>query len=460
MVDLLFGEAGGAGGARLIEEVGRCESCREEWETMDATLRLVDGAAEVLFPDERFWAGYEERLHARLADAEALPERLTVTEHARRVERAAYSLTLLDEVGLHRRLARQLSDVARESQLTWPAFKADPAGFTRRFVAAYTGLAWRFLSQRNVALATVSSFVVVCTVVVGLVGLERLRLSSTDRTRERGGGYELVGMVPANTNGPSPREEEEGSPGRASGKGGGSLPEQARPHGGGGGGDRNTLKASNGKTPPAVSEPQRIAPSPYPPTVKNPQLPVMPTLQGDPVMFPPDYRHVPYGDPRSDSNVASAGPGSDGGIGEGEGGGIGEGQGGGYGVGRNGNTGGGTNKPGGGGAGGPGSGRQSAHDRDGVFTSREVERRALITSKPEPGFSEEARKNNVVGVVKLRLVLRADGTVGDISVVKPLPYGLTERAITAAKRIQFTPAQRGGRAVAQWVTIEYNFNIY
>jgi protein TonB len=458
MLDLLFGEAGGAGGARLIEEIGRCESCRGEWETMDATLRMVDGAAEVVFPDESFWAGYEERLRVRI-DASRPPASFAPRARDRRVERAAYRLTLIEEVGLHRRLARQLRDVARESQLNWPAFKADPFGFTRRGVAAYSGLAWRFLSQRNVALATVSSFVVVCTVVVGLVGLERLRLSSADKSRDRAREYELIGMMPANTSGTERREEENGSPGRASGKGGGSLPEQARPHGGGGGGNNEPLKASNGKTPPASWEPQTVAPSPYPPTVKNPQLPLSPNLQGDPVLFPPDYRPVPYGDPRSDSEVASAGPGSDGGIGEGTRGGIGEGDGGGFGAGEDGNTGGGRMKKGGGGPGGPG-GTQQARERDGAFLVRDVERKAVITSKPEPGFTEEARKYNVTGVVKLRLILKADGTVGDISVVKPLPYGLTERAITAAKRIQFTPAQRGGRSVPQWVTIEYNFNIY
>jgi TonB family protein len=89
-----------------------------------------------------------------------------------------------------------------------------------------------------------------------------------------------------------------------------------------------------------------------------------------------------------------------------------------------------------------------------------VTRKAVITAKPEPGFTEEARKNNVVGVVKLRLVLGSNGQVSNISVVKPLPDGLTERAISAAKRIQFTPAQKDGRNVSQWVTIEYNFNIY
>jgi hypothetical protein len=50
--------------------------------------------------------------------------------------------------------------------------------------------------------------------------------------------------------------------------------------------------------------------------------------------------------------------------------------------------------------------------------------------------------------------------VQGISVVKGLPDGLTERAISAAKQIRFTPAEKDGRTVSQYVTLEYNFNIY
>jgi protein TonB len=90
----------------------------------------------------------------------------------------------------------------------------------------------------------------------------------------------------------------------------------------------------------------------------------------------------------------------------------------------------------------------------------EVTVRAVITSKPEPGFTEEARKENVTGIVRLRAVLSASGDVTNISVVKGLPGGLTERAISAAKQIRFRPAQKDGRTVSQYVTLEYNFNIY
>lgn len=95
-----------------------------------------------------------------------------------------------------------------------------------------------------------------------------------------------------------------------------------------------------------------------------------------------------------------------------------------------------------------------------VFRMSEVTKPASITYKPEPGFTEEARKNNVTGVVRLRAVFSATGEVTNITVVKELPDGLTEKAIYAAKQIRFMPAQKDGRPVSQYVVLEYNFNIY
>lgn len=95
------------------------------------------------------------------------------------------------------------------------------------------------------------------------------------------------------------------------------------------------------------------------------------------------------------------------------------------------------------------------------YRAVELVRKAIIVYKPEPGFTEEARKHNVTGVVRLRAVLEAGGRVGHISVVKGLPDGLTEKAINAARHILFFPAEvDDGRAVSQYVTLEYNFNIY
>lgn len=99
-------------------------------------------------------------------------------------------------------------------------------------------------------------------------------------------------------------------------------------------------------------------------------------------------------------------------------------------------------------------------DLNRVFNESELKQRAVLLSRPSPGFSEEARLNNVSGTVKLNLVLGADGEVSNITVINGLPNGLTERAIEVARQIRFTPAQKDGRPVSQYATVEYLFNIY
>jgi len=94
-----------------------------------------------------------------------------------------------------------------------------------------------------------------------------------------------------------------------------------------------------------------------------------------------------------------------------------------------------------------------------AFRQSEVSEKAIILSKPEPGFTEEARRNLTTGQVRLRAVLAADGRVRFISVVRGLPDGLTEKCVEAARRIRFKPATLGGRRVSQYVLLEYNFAI-
>lgn len=95
-----------------------------------------------------------------------------------------------------------------------------------------------------------------------------------------------------------------------------------------------------------------------------------------------------------------------------------------------------------------------------VFTTRDVTRKALIITRPQPQYTEEARQNEVTGTVVLRGVFSSTGSVTNIKAVKGLPDGLTEKAIAAARNIKFIPARKEGRFVSQYIQIEYNFNLY
>ena len=83
-----------------------------------------------------------------------------------------------------------------------------------------------------------------------------------------------------------------------------------------------------------------------------------------------------------------------------------------------------------------------------------------ITSRPKAQYTDEARHNNVQGIVKLKVVLGADGQVGEITPLTSLPFGLTEQAIAAAREIKFEPRKVNGVAQRSVVTVEYSFSIY
>jgi TonB family protein len=371
-------------------------------------------------------------------------------------ERGEYHLTFIQDEGLVRRLTREVKSVAHDAELTWPEFKRDPVGFTKRTATAYGTAGWKFFSQRNVAIATVSAVFFIAFLLTSLFALDRYRRThESDNPNEN---LEFVGMI--NPDDPIPEEQkkpDKGPAGTNEGKGGGSKPKQDAAHGGGGGGRQEQAPASQGKLPPAQLDQDPINPASPKPPVVNAHLPMPSVMRVDEALIKPDTRDIPYGLPNSAATQPSSGGGTGGGMGEGSGGGMGEGAGTGLGRGRGYNTGGGDAHEGGGGPGGGGGGDV---DYSRPFQQREVTRKALITFKPEPSFTEDARKNNVTGVVRLRAILSSSGAVTGISVVKGLPDGLTEKAIAAAKQIRFTPAQKDGHTVSQYVTLEYNFNIY
>ncbi len=365
-----------------------------------------------------------------------------------------YHLTFIDDAGLSQRLVAELKEVAHNSELTWPEFKRDPFGFTKRMVVGYGQAGWKVLSQPNVATGVLSALVLVITMVLGVFWIDRIQARNQEQQIAKNNQdlADQIFDIPAEQPTPDP-----GTAGLNKGSGGGSKPKPEKAAGGGGGGREDQRPASFGKTPQAsLTVPQVVAPDPNPPTIKNPSLPVPATVVADPSLVPPDARVLPYGDFKSKSNDPSSGPGSGNGIGTGTGGGIGPGEGGGIGPGRGGNIGGGDRNDGGGGPGGGGGGG----DYNRIFSGKEVNSKARVLSKPEPQYTEEARKNQITGTVVLRAVFTSGGQVTSIRAVSGLPFGLTERAIAAARQIRFTPATKDGRAVSMYIQLEYNFNLY
>jgi len=92
-----------------------------------------------------------------------------------------------------------------------------------------------------------------------------------------------------------------------------------------------------------------------------------------------------------------------------------------------------------------------------IYAPKEVSLRPKISSKPSPGYSAEALAHNVRGRVVLKAVLCRDGKITDVQIIESLPFGMTEKAIEAARQMKFEPAEKDGRRVSEVIRLEYNF---
>ncbi|HUU12960.1 MAG TPA: energy transducer TonB [Terriglobia bacterium] len=208
-----------------------------------------------------------------------------------------------------------------------------------------------------------------------------------------------------------------------------------RTGGGGGGGDRSPTPASQGAVPKFAKQ-QLAPPAVVVPNV-NPQLPVQPNLLGPPELKLPEMAmNSPWGDPQGVLGDPSNGPGYGGGIGSGSGGGIGSGKGGGLGPGEGGGFGGGVYSVG------------------GNVTA------PIPIYKPEPPYSEEARKAKYQGTVVLWIIVDVQGNVTDIRVVKPLGLGLDEKAVETVRTWKFKAATRNNIPVPVRVGVEVTFRLF
>ena len=96
---------------------------------------------------------------------------------------------------------------------------------------------------------------------------------------------------------------------------------------------------------------------------------------------------------------------------------------------------------------------------EGVFQTGEITDPPTILFKVDPQYSEEARKAQYQGTVVLEAIVRSDGTLEILRVVRSLDFGLDENAIQALKQWKFRPGMRNGQPVDVVLNIEVNFNL-
>jgi TonB family protein len=196
---------------------------------------------------------------------------------------------------------------------------------------------------------------------------------------------------------------------------------------GGGGGGSPAPAPPKPLEIPKAKPPEPVPVAPPPPPTPEPPKPV-PVLNA-PVMT--NMANVVQSSGSSSISLAQyGGGGRGGGIGSGTGNGVGEGTGGGF----------------GGGAYRPGSGVTNPVD----------------LKKVEPKYTSEAMRAKITGEVELEVVIEANGTVGDMRVVKSLDrtFGLDEEAKKAAKQWLFRPATFQGKPVPIVVRLVLEFRLH
>jgi TonB family protein len=216
--------------------------------------------------------------------------------------------------------------------------------------------------------------------------------------------------------------------------------------GGGGGGARQPLPPPKAKLRGTAHVSSPVPVRQPPPPVAPPKIPIevpRPPLRAEtlpPIIAPvvsvaSDARDRVGVLNETPVETESRGPGSGGGVGTGTGVGVGEGDGSGIGPGSGGGVGGGPYRPG-----------------SGVEPPR-------ILREVKPSYTEEARRAGVNGEVVLEIVVRRDGSVGDVRVLQRLGSGLDERAIDAVRQWRFDPARRQGVAVDVIVEVSVEFKL-
>ena len=185
------------------------------------------------------------------------------------------------------------------------------------------------------------------------------------------------------------------------------------------------------KTPPVRVEPVARPVEPPPPAAPAP----LPQVVAPVAPVPADTRDRAGEIAAAARESDSQGPGTGAGVGTGQGTGIGEGSGSGIGPGSGGGTGGGPYRAG-----------------SGITAP-------AIVREVKPDYTEEARRRGLEGDVVLEIVVRSNGSVGDVKLLKGLGGGLDQRAIEAVRQWRFSPARRYGTPVDVIVEVAVEFKL-
>jgi len=83
----------------------------------------------------------------------------------------------------------------------------------------------------------------------------------------------------------------------------------------------------------------------------------------------------------------------------------------------------------------------------------------VLIKEVKPRYTEGAMRRKVEGTVELTAVVKKDGSVGDLEVVRSLDSELDEQAKQAAAEWKFKPGTKDGEPVNVQVHLELTFHL-
>lgn len=98
--------------------------------------------------------------------------------------------------------------------------------------------------------------------------------------------------------------------------------------------------------------------------------------------------------------------------------------------------------------------------KDLVFQQYELDQAPRAVVKMPPVYPYKAREQGVEGVVQVKILVREDGSVGDIQIMDSRPKDVFDDAvINAVEKWRFEAGTIGGKKVTSWVVTSLHFKL-
>ncbi len=103
--------------------------------------------------------------------------------------------------------------------------------------------------------------------------------------------------------------------------------------------------------------------------------------------------------------------------------------------------------------------RSHRFDRSGDAPTRQPDVWPVVVHRVDPEYNEVARRARVSGIVIVEVLIGADGRVEAGRILKPLPFGLDQKAIEAVRQWRFRPGSVDGKPVPVIMNLTLNFRL-